>query len=250
MTIIKHIKYLFTITLIMVMCISTASAQQNHQVKEVLKKITQFYTSANHYQIDIVYNMHRGLSGNTITESYQGKMIKKGDFTKIEALGSKILHFSKARLIVDSNKKVITYNSLSGNTLNNTPVDVGAFLKYYDQSQIIDKGTILLCEMISTRKNFQLPYGKVILHIDKENYSVVKQELYFSNLIPFLNKEDNIQEQDYGRLIILLSHNLNTIPEVPKLKDYIKIETNNGLVLQDAYTQYRLIDQTENKNNQ
>lgn len=239
----KRLKYIFSFVLVIVM-ITSVSAQKM-QVKDVLKKVTAFYTNADQYQIDITYKMHRGLSGNNITESYKGSMIKKGSYTKMEALGSQVFQFSKTHLVVDHNQKVIAYNKLNTNGLSNSPLDVSDFLKYYDESQIIDEGNMLVCEMVSTRKNFQLPYGKVVLYINKDNYSVAKQELYFSNLIPFKNKENNTQEQDYGRLVILLNHHFDNEIAIAELKDYIIIGSNNRPLLQKKYAAYKLLDQTK-----
>jgi len=235
--------YIFSFVLAMLMI--TGINAQKLSVKEVLGKVTVFYTNADQYQIDITYNMLRGLSGNNITESYKGSMVKKGSFTRMEALGSQVFQFSKTHLVVDHNQKVIAYNKSNANGLSNSPLDVSDFLKYYDKSQIIDKGTMLVCEMVSTRKNFQLPYGKVVLYINKNNFSVAKQELYFSNLIPFKNKENNTQEQDYGRLIILLNHNMGGEVTTTELKDYVTIGSNNKPLLQKKYAAYKLIDQTK-----
>ena len=103
--------------------------------------------------------------------------------------------------------------------------------------------------MVSTRKNFiEVPYGKVILHISKTDYSITKQELFFTNRIPFKAKNGNDIEQDFGKMVIELSHTTDNSIEINKLSDFIVTSSLNVRKLNKAYATYQFIDTTEENN--
>ena len=215
---------------------------QNKEAKELLDKVAAFYENSSAYQVELTYNMHRGLTGNNITESYKGSIIKNGSFLKMELLDSEILQFKEAQLIIDNSAKQVLYIDKSTG-LDNSPLNISAYLDYYTKTVVTNKGNIIVCEMVPQEISGQLPYGKVVLYINKDTYSLEKQELFFSNLIPFKN-ENNEDVNDYGRLVIELKHQkLNEDQKTYKLSDYISISSGDEASLTGKYSGYNLIKQ-------
>nr|WP_299384836.1 hypothetical protein [Allomuricauda sp.] len=220
-----------------------ASAQS---VEEVLNKVTQFYKSTSNYSVEMEFSMLRGLSGNKITESYTASMERNGDYLKNEISGTSVFVFPEGQIIMDNNTKKITY-SKAVNLANLTATfDMGLFLQHYKKSQLLDKGNHWICEMVTTHRNFsQLPYSKIELHINKEDYSISKQVLYFANLVPFHNKQSKTTEQDYGRMMIQLSHDFDAKVERREMSDFVTVLPNKELRLQAAYNNYQLVKETQ-----
>lgn len=219
---------------------------QKPSVNELLSKASNFYQKTNHYQVNMTFTMYRGITGGEKTESYTGTMEKNNEYTKNNILGTSVYRFPQAQLIVDNTQKKIVYTALETNAIQNSPVDLSAYMKYYDKSQVSEEGNYWVCELVASQNMFsQLPYGKVLLYINKKDYSVTKQVLFFSNLIPFQGKEDSDIQQDYGRLHVNLLYDFNKKIEKKELAYFIKKVANNKMQLQKDFASYQLIDQTE-----
>ncbi len=219
---------------------------QKPSVNELLSKASNFYLKTNQYQVKMTFTMYRGITGDKKTESYTGTMEKNNEYTKNSILGTSVYRFPQAQLIVDNNQKKIVYTTLETNTIQNSPVDLSAYIKDYDKSQVLEEGNQWVCELVASQNTFsQLPYGKVLLYLSKKDYSVTKQVLFFSNLIPFQGKEESDIEQDYGRLHIDLLYDFNKKVEKTELAYFIKKTANNKIQLQKNFASYQLIDQSE-----
>ena len=222
---------------------------QSVKIKDVLDKATTFYTTKNQYRIDMKFTMYRGFSGNNKTESYTGIMERNGDYMKNSILNTTIYQYPKSKIIIDDDVKTLTYTLVDMQSLQNVPVDLNIFLEYYKESQVIDGGKVWICEMVYVdEKILAPPYGKVVLYIDKKDYSIQKQELFFSNRIPFKSKKGNEIEQDYGRLVITLSHDMNVTITPKNQSDFISVNNSNSIRLSETYSSYQLINSTTNNN--
>ena len=218
---------------------------QLSSVKEVLDKVTQFYKGEDSYRIEMTFSMMRGITGNTITESYKGTMEKNGSYGRNLFLETEIHRFPNAQLAIDTKNRVVTLSDLGPE--QNSPAEVASLLDYYTKSQLIDGGSgEWVCELVSEGNGFsQLPYGKIEVYVDKENFSVAKQVLYFSNLVPFADGESGSTVQDYGRLVIEMEHELNADIAIRRLKDFIAEKADQDRKLIGQYMNFQLIDKTK-----
>ena len=216
------------------------SFAQNYNVQQILEKVADHYASSDAYEVEVSYNMYKGLAGNKITESYTGLMIKQGDFSKFQVLNSEIIQFPKVQLVIDNETKQVMYTQNNTDALKNSPLNVKSFLEYFDKTSVVENGNLIVCEMVPTRIISEFPYGKVVLYINKNNYRLEKQELFFSNLLPYVD-DDGSRVNDYGRLIINFTHKEAKDKTVNKLSDYISFSSNNEATLTKKYTNYNLI---------
>ncbi len=221
------------------------SMGQKPWVKELLNKVSNFYLNKSKYHIDMTFTMYRGIKGNAVTESYTATMEKNGSYSKNSISGTLVYRFPKAQVVVDNTSKKIIYSKPNTGT-QNSPIDLKAYITHYEKSQVLDKGSQWVCEFVSTQNSFsKLPYGKVLLYINKSDYRVTKQILYFSNLIPFQEKGTTDVVQDYGRLHIDLAYDFDMNIEKKELKHFILATASNKIQPQKDFANYQLIDQTE-----
>lgn len=237
-----HIEYIPLIFMVLV-AFNSLNAQEN-KVKDILAKVTERYEQEEKYQIKVTYTMYRGFTGDNVTESYHGTMRKIRDFSDFEVLGRSIVQFPKIQLIIDQKKKVITYTEKKTADHQNSPLQVIDFLKTYDNTKVTEKGNMLLCEMMSSAKNVQLSYSKVVLYIDETSYEIKKQELFFANVIPFVNKEKNKREMDVARLIITMDSQPDVAIKKPTISQFIVKKADGKLETALTYKNYQLINQT------
>ncbi|MBQ4821406.1 hypothetical protein [Aquimarina sp. MMG016] len=232
-------KKLYIITLLFIF---GAASQGFCQIdtKEVLNKVMKFYKNTPSYQIEATYKMLRGLTGNNSTETYTGVMTKQGDYNRFSVLNSEVIQSSKFRLTLDHDSKTMVYANQDNPGINSSPLDISKFLDFFEASKVSEEGGVLVCELISSKRNQQMPYGKIALYIDKATSQVKKQVFYFSTLIPF--KEGNTTKMDYGRLVVELKHK-KAISNTFNMQDYVHFSNNNKVEVTEKFQQYKLINQ-------
>ncbi len=239
-------KNLLQYMIVIFCCLGIVQEQQaqDKETKEILTKVQQAYNKVASQQIEVTYAMHRGLTGNTITESYTGTMIKKGAVSQFKVFNSEIIKFPNFQLIIDHEVKEVRYtNNKNGGGEMHTPLDIKSFLKIYDKTQITTDNGNWICEMVSTQKNPQNPYGKVKLYIDPTTYFIKKQELFFTAMVPFIEEDGHTRTMDMARMVIQLDHKpLEEGITIPLPGDFIKTSATNTMILTANYKSYRLIN--------
>ncbi|MDO5971994.1 hypothetical protein Q4Q35_19505 [Flavivirga aquimarina] len=207
-------------------------------------KIESYYKTVDVLDIEMEYKMFRGYTGTNLTESYKGTMYRKEGVTRIEILGSEIIDLPDAKLIVNKEAKTIAYNKKSFEKTQNSPVDISMFLKFYKEASTKISGHIIIHEMVLKEGiQISIPYRKIIIHVNKNNYQIEKQELYLSTKVPFVDKNGK-EVSDLARMEIKFRKNPNPLKKVPELKDYVRIDSNKKVHLSQNYMAYKIIDQT------
>ncbi|MFI0428879.1 hypothetical protein [Mariniflexile sp. HMF6888] len=215
---------------------------QQLKASETLAKVEAFYKTTKVFNLDVEYAMYKGYTGTHLTESYKGSMYKNGAVTQIKILGSEILQFPKAQLTLNEENKTMVYSPITEKTLQKSPLDMSSFLKFYKEVSSEVSGNTIIYELVVKNKQLPIPYNKIILHVNKDNYSIKKQVLYLSTKVPFVD-ENGEDTEDVGRMVITFKTN-PTVVKVPKLQDYVILESNKKPRLVKAYTSYNLIDQS------
>lgn len=215
---------------------------QEIKASELLKKVETHYKNTKTFNLDVEYAMYKGYTGTHRTESYMGSMYKNNEVTQIKVLGSEIVQFPKAQLTINNDYKTVTYNEITDKTLQQSPLDISAFLNFYKVVSTEVSGSTIIQELVVKNSQLPIPYNKIILHINKQDYSIKKQVLYLATKVPFIDDEGK-SSQDVGRMVITFK--TKPMPEdIPELQDYVILGANDKLRLAKAYTTYNIIDQS------
>ncbi len=214
-------------------------AQNEKEIVELLEKTNNYY-SKSQQPLDFNYKLFSTYTSKLVTEEYNGFYVKKGvsnyirihntEFLQEGSLGIKINHDQKMILIINSKEKSKT----------NTPLDISTYLKHFKTKILKTSGnnyTIILQTNVLT----QLPYGKVIIEIDKTSFKIKKQILYFLDNVPYLEK--GVKKNDTPRLEILINDkkiSSEVIDEIFKTQNY-NIKTKGEYTLSEKYSNYKLL---------
>lgn len=214
---------------------------QELSAEDILKNVETYYKNVEVLDVEMEYKMFRGYTGNNLTESYKGTIYMNGKISRIEILGSEIVQLPKAKIIINNDKKTVTYNELKNDAIQNSPLDMSTFFKFYKTSSIKYKGNLIIQEMIQKELKIALPYNKIVLYIDKTSYQVKKQELYFSTKMPFVDKNGK-SLPDQARMEISFSPNPQPLKIVPKLSNYVHINSDKAVTLSKNYASYSIVN--------
>lgn len=232
-------KIIYSIALLSI--VFTVNAQQPKPL-ETLKKVEAYYKALKTLHLDVEYAMYKGHTGTQLTEAYNGNIYKHDDVTKLKILNSEILQFPEAQLIINKENKTINYNASSQETKQQSPLDMSAFLNFYKEVSTNISGNTIIHEMSLKSKQLPIPYGKVIIHVNKNDYSLEKQVLYLSTKVPFVGK-DGISTEDVGRMVISFRVN-SAYAKTPKLQDYVILESNKKPRLAKTFASYTIVNQS------
>ncbi len=237
----NFISYKNTICLLLLtVFVNTLNAQG---FGDVLEKVNNYYQTANSYNLESTYIMYRGYTGNTITESYKGTMYKKDGVKGMTALGSEVISFPNAQLTVNSTNKTIVYINNTSDIIKDNVIDINKLSKFYDETAVKEEGGIIIYEISLKKEALNVPYNKLIFHVNKNDFSLIKQEFFFASKLPFTNKKGE-RENDLGRMEIIYNSNIKPLKKNLKIEDYLVINSEDKVSLSKAYDDYQLINQT------
>lgn len=224
------------------LCGSTLVHAQQLTAIATLKKVEAHYKTTKTFSLDVEYAMYKGYTGTHLTEAYKGSIVKNGDITQFKILGSETLQFPKMQLVINEENKTVAYNLMSNKTLQQSPLDMASFLKFYKEVSTDISGNTIVVVLAVKNNQVPVPYNKIMVHINKNDYSIQKQVLYLSTKVPFV-MEDGKETEDVGRMVITFKTN-PIPPKVPQLQDYVILEPHKKPRLAKAYANYTIIDQS------
>ncbi|GGD07529.1 hypothetical protein [Hyunsoonleella pacifica] len=235
---------LIKLILLIFLHVSFTGNSQIPKAEETLKKVKSFYDNTATLNLEVTYSMYRGYTGNTITESYKGKIYKDKNVNVVKILNSEVIQFQDAHIVIDNTNKTISYNAISNKELQTkNPIEISHFLNYYKETNTKEIGTTIVYQLELINKQLPLPYHKVEIHINKNSFTLEKQIFYLSKKMPFLNKNSTYTD-DVGRMEIKFQQKEETKIPLPQFEDYIAFGTDKKPRLTEAYSVYTLVDQT------
>jgi len=214
-------KRIISITILLVIAIQSTSFSQSKEHEQTLQKVIDHYQKVSSYHIAVRYSMLRGLTGNTVTESYNGQVHKIGNANSFSIRGLEMIQSDEEKVTINHEQKLMNYERTSEPKLQGSPIDLQAFLDYYKIEKVIKKEGMLVYEMVADPKYPQLSYSKINLHLDPVSNSLIKQELFFANMQPF--RDGTSTKLDHARLVIDMRPMADGLQKKSvSISDYIK----------------------------
>lgn len=193
----------------------------------VLNKVQEVYSKTNQYRFDVDYTSYGSYEDNEVLEHYKGKIYKSSNTFYSKTQNTIILSdANKSLKIYEDEKAIEVYDNSTQVTEVQNPTNINAFLKHYKQITIEEKDKLYICTL-QTGYITQMPYGKIVLYINKENYTIIKQDLFLLARLPYYTKSGE-KKMGNPRIEISFSNfkkQLNTEEQKSiKLSTYITIK--------------------------
>jgi hypothetical protein len=217
---------------------------QQKEVTEILIQVDAHYKAQNVIDLEMEYKMFKGHDGKQPTEAYKGSIYKNGEVTQVKILGSEVLYFPLAQITISKENKTLFYNKIEQPSQQNLPMDTASFLKFYEAVSLNYDGNTVVIEMEKKSIPLPIPYSKITLYVDKENYAIEKEVMYLATKVPFV--DDNGKDVEaLGRIEVTFNSIPDPINRVLKLEDYVVLGPNNRVGLAKAFKDYTILDQTK-----
>ncbi|MDY8138482.1 hypothetical protein [Aquimarina sp. 2201CG5-10] len=222
-----------------------ASGDNLNRAKEIINKVKQFYDTQLSYNIEVDYTLYEDYKSSKTMESYKGVIAKEQEsfYTKIHQTETlitpsdfiKVNHEEKAMIYGVSEKE--KQQKIAG-------LNIEELLQNFQKAEIQEEDSLYRIELTSTPITGS-PYGTAILEINKKDFSLIRQTLFFLQKVP-LQTESGKQRLTNPRLEIVFNNfsiDNTTYRNNFELTSYVVTGKNNNKI-SGRFKNYQFIDTT------
>lgn len=167
-------KYRLVLLLLMFVCVNYAQLA-NPKVLEILKKSNESLEGKASLSYNSDYKLYAGYESNFVVEEYSGIVLKKNSALYFKIGNTEFVSFGKTALKISHDQKAIAFENSNDEDF---PLSLGNYMDGFS-SKLSETKDLYICELKPANIS-QFMFTKVIVHISKINYGIVKQELFFA----------------------------------------------------------------------
>lgn len=229
-------------TIIILIAIFLPVNLQAQTVKEILTNVQNKVIKTN-FKVNLTYRLFKGIKGKKELETFKGTYIKKDKNYYNKIKNTETIIGANFLIKINHDQKALLYESFKNATPNkNNMLNIKTLLKNFEKPVLTNLRDSFKCEMVAVEYS-QMPYSKIILYINKKDYSIKKQVLYLTSLINF-SDDENKNDFSIPRLEIQYSNYsalTNQDKSLLKKNNYIVI-INNKVRPSTKYKAYEIIN--------
>lgn len=215
---------------------------QSQTVKEILTNVQNKVTNSN-FKVNLKYQLFKGVESKKILESFNGIYIKKETNYYNKVKNTETIIGTDFLIKINHDQKAMIYDKFKkGNNDPNNMLNITALLKNFENPKVTDLGNRWKCEMIAVEYS-QMPYSKIVMYINKEDYNINKQVLFLTSLMNF---SDDGSKNDFN--IPRLEIEYTNYSKPTKQDDYFFVKsqyidiTKSKVVPSTKYKAYEIIN--------
>lgn len=148
-------------------------------VASVFNKVKAVY-SKDAYTFNVSYALYPNDEASSPEDTYGGKVIKKSSrsyYSKINH--TEFVQIGETHIKVNHDEKALLYLQESAQHRQDL-TDIASFLNVFESSSLEVSNGIYVCEL-RTHNITQMPYSKIIVHVNSTTYEIERQILYLFN---------------------------------------------------------------------
>jgi hypothetical protein len=197
---------------------------------------------SNSYYLESEFKLFVNYTSNEIKEDYKGITVKKGDNTYTRIGNSEIISTNNLYIKIDNDNKRMKIANLTKDNVQKAPLELNSYINYFSGYRVTESNGFWICTL-TTSKVTMIPYSKVVVYINKKDYQISKQEMFF--LTKYKTKIVNGKPKfDYPRLQITYSNFKKSgfaTSDYFTVDNYVK-KTNQKYYPIKKYKSYTIVD--------
>ncbi len=176
-------------------------SQGKKAVEELFDKVEKKYKSEKSYCYQSIYNFYSTATATKPIETYTGTIYKNNTINYQQIKDNEFASFGANNIMINHQEKILQIGKVEN---NNSPIALQSFLKLFPDYSLKQDKTYYICELKSGKYS-QVAMDRLIIYINKADYSLAKQEFYFVGEKDFTvkNKKTKIKnpklEVRYGK---------------------------------------------------
>lgn len=226
----------YSICILIFICSISAYSQENKQLTTIFQKVSEAYTNPERISLNFSYKLYTTYKSPIVSEQYIGYYFKTKTESYMKIHNTEFMQAKGISLKVNHDQKAMLVGKNSAEIAAATPTNISGYLKYFKTKNLSSDGNNWICTL-ETSLYTQLPYGKIVVYVNKRTYKIEKQILYLLDKASYKNK-NGIIKQDYPRLEITISDR-NSF-DVFNINTFITMHGQNYLPSK-KYSNYKLL---------
>jgi hypothetical protein len=156
---------------------SLVHSQESLTAMQVLKKTTAFYNSQTYCTYGLKYVLYIDYKTVTPHTDYSGIFINKNNVVYFKIKDTEFVSFNDVGIKINHDQKAFVFQK-DKSELETSPIDVSKYLKGF-VSKLETSSEYYICELKPAGKMSQIMASKIVIYINKKDFSIAKQSLYF-----------------------------------------------------------------------
>lgn len=168
----------YFVFIVLLTCLTSYSQQEKRTALQVLQKASEVFNKQEYVTYNSTYALYLDYKTDKVYEQYSGIVLKKNNVNYYKIKQTEFVSFNDYGLKINNEQKALMVQK--GNELNETsPLALNSYLKGF-QVKFIETNNKLfyVCELTPPKVS-QLMLHKVIFYINKTDFSIGKQKLFF-----------------------------------------------------------------------
>ena len=201
----------FTHIVLVFFVVGLGIKQVNGQTASSILTKSQEHYKTSEYTMDIHYKMFGDYASTESLEDYKAQLIKNNTLMYYKVYQTIYVYDAgtKQGLKLEEAAKTIEVANDSESQINDSLLDIGKFLNHFKDQKVTEIGDTYICTL-TTGGITQLPYGKVEIHVNKTDFTITKQVLYFLTKYPYKTTSGELKK-GYPRMEIDIANFSNSI---------------------------------------
>ena len=238
MKIYKNTKYVMMVCMLVLFAQAGVAQGELPEIERLLSSSQSFYTQHPKFQVALQYRLYRTPEQPVEIESYNGILIKDHNNLYLRIHQTEFITAGERSLKINHEEKAMEYMRLEYSGIQNNPLDIESYLKFFAERKVLDGGKVWICQMV-TPKYTQLPYASIAFYLSKETYEIQKQVIELVSPASIKDEQGKLTgERKF--LETTLRHIIEKdqrIIDYPQMNTYITVK--NGVVIPlEAYKSY------------
>lgn len=212
-------------------------SQDIKTVKDLFNKVEQAYNQRSSYSYDLEYTLYQNASSKKVVETYKGMVLKTQNGTYQKVGHVEFVDFGDQNVMLNHNDKIFQVSSVSN---KNYPMILKMYLEMFSVHDLKEQAGTYICSLSNTQLR-PTAFQSVVIYINKNDYSIKKQEFFFMGKKEFTKDEKPISLSDPKLEITFVSRKINQATDVrlTQKSSYFTIK-NNQIVSSNQYKTYKL----------
>lgn len=145
---------------------------------QILKKAAEVYNKQEYVSNNSKYALYLDYTSRKIYEQYTGVVLRKNNVNYFKIKNTEFVAFNNYVLKINHDQKAIIIERQT-REMEESPLSLTNYLKGFNAKLIQTDEDNFICELTPSKIS-QIMLSKVIIQIQKKDYSIVKQTLFFA----------------------------------------------------------------------
>ena len=215
------------------------SQEQKLTAQQIIRNASKAFNEAPYITNNSNYNLYENYNSKKVYRNYTGIVLKKNNINYFKIKNTEFVSFKNIGIKINHDQKAIVIEKQKKST-DESPLSLTNYLEAYNAKLIETDKNNYICEL-TPNKITQVMLSKIVIHIRKKDYHIVKQILFFVEKMETKNaKGKSIYSTPRLEITFTPRQKNEKRDNILISKENYFTEKGNELVLSNKFSTYQL----------